>query len=101
MPGIVVWLLVAAVIRAIRSARAQREVPAQSLCVDCASAHVQYGVNGKRATSCTFGGGVRPVAMDVLYCTDYCNRNAPRRVVTIGFAPESTPADMAEAASAR
>jgi len=100
MPGIFVWLLVAAVIRAIRSAGAQREVPTKPLCIDCASAHVQYAANGKRAISCTFGGGVRPVGMDVLYCTDYCNRNAPRRVVTIGFARESNPADMAEAASA-
>jgi hypothetical protein len=62
---------------------------------------VQYAVNGKRAISCTYGGGVRPVRIDVLYCTDYCNRNAPRRVAAIGFALEREPAELAEAASAR
>jgi len=28
---------------------------------------------------------VRPVVLDVLYCTDYHNRNAVPRVVPIGF----------------
>jgi hypothetical protein len=104
MPEMIFWLLVLATLRAVRAIAALRErpkAPAQSLCIDCASAHVQYAVNGKRAISCTFGGGVRPVGMDVLYCTDYCNRNAPRRVVTIGFAPERNPAQLAEAAGAR
>jgi hypothetical protein len=80
------WLLVVAALRAIRAVRVNRKALPKSLCVDCAFAHVQYAMNGKRAISCTFGGGVRPIGMDVLYCTDYGARNVPRRVVTIGFA---------------
>ena len=50
-------------------------------------AHMQYAANGKRATSCTFGGVVRPMTLDVMYCTDYRDRYAPVRFVTVGFAP--------------
>jgi len=49
---------------------------------------MQYGAAGKNAVFCTFGGGVREVKLDVLYCTDYRNRNAVPRLVQIGFAPE-------------
>jgi hypothetical protein len=49
---------------------------------------MQYGATGRKAVFCTFGGGVRAVELDVLYCTDFRDRNAPPRLVTIGFAPE-------------
>jgi hypothetical protein len=49
---------------------------------------MQYGATGRNAVFCTFGGIVREVKIDVLYCTDYRNRNAPPRLVQIGFAPE-------------
>jgi hypothetical protein len=49
---------------------------------------MQYGAAGKNAVFCTFGGGVREVKLDVLYCTDYRNPNAPPRLVRVGFAPE-------------
>ena len=103
MPEIIFWLLVIAGLRAIRAVVAIRErpkAPSQSLCIDCSFAHVQFAINGKRAISCTFGGGVRPVTLDVLYCTDYCNRNTQKRAVTIGFAPGRNLVELAEAASA-
>ena len=66
------WQTVRARVSAcIRNVRAPRAVP---LCGDCFHAHVQYAANGRRAISCTFGGGVRPVTLDVLYCTDYGDR---------------------------
>jgi hypothetical protein len=34
------------------------------------------------------GGGVRPMKLDVLYCTDYRARNAPLRPGVIGFVYE-------------
>ena len=30
---------------------------------------------------------MRPMTLDVVYCTDYRDRNAPVRIVTVGFAP--------------
>ena len=38
-----------------------------------------------RAISCTYGGGVRPIALDVLYCSDYVNRYAVLPARTVGF----------------
>ncbi|MBZ5598529.1 MAG: hypothetical protein LAN83_09410 [Acidobacteriia bacterium] len=46
---------------------------------------LQYGANGHTAVFCTFGGGVRPVQIDVMYCTDYRDRSTPLRLVRIGF----------------
>jgi hypothetical protein len=84
MLGVILWIAIVAVIRV---ARKMPKPAARTLCTDCASAHVQFGANGKRAIACTFGGGIRPVAMSVLYCTDYCNRSAPKRKVAVGFVP--------------
>jgi hypothetical protein len=55
---------------------------------------MQYGATGRNAVFCTFGGGVRQVKLDVLYCTDYQNRNAPPRLVQIGFASEVQRAEV-------
>jgi hypothetical protein len=54
---------------------------------------MQYGANARRAISCTFGGAVRPVKLDVLYCTDYQPRNRPVRSRPIGFVREIAAAD--------
>ena len=95
MIGIVAYVVAVALLRLIRRKRALKP---RGLCAGCAFAHIQYGVNARIATFCTFGGGVRPVALDVLYCTDYRDRNAPPRVApAIGFAP---PAEEVEPAAA-
>ena len=62
-----------------------RAVTTPPLCTDCAHAHVQYAANGCRAIACTFAGAVRPVTIDVMYCTDYRDRNAAPRLVPVGF----------------
>jgi hypothetical protein len=49
---------------------------------------MQYGATGRNTVFSTFGGRVREVKLDVLYCTDYRNRNTPPRLVRVGFAPE-------------
>lgn len=96
MYGFVFYLIVVAVLRFVRRKRAPQP---RGLCVDCSFAHIQYGANAKRATFCTFGAGVRPVALDVLYCTDYRDRNAVPRIVPIGFVREIAHAEVvAEAA---
>ena len=77
--------LIEALCRQMREARAARPRP---LCTDCVHAHVQYAVNGRRAIACTFAGTVRPVELDVMYCTDYRDRNAAPRLVSIGFVRE-------------
>ena len=94
MPVVIMFLikLVVEVIRAVRKIRAAKPKP---LCVDCSYAHVQYGANGRRAISCTYGGMVRPVTLDVLYCTDYRNRNIQIRPAPIGFAPEEEEVEAA------
>jgi hypothetical protein len=85
MPWILVYLLVIGVLRALRRWRAKPRP--RGLCAGCAFVHMQYGATGRNAVFCRFGGGVRPVKLDVLYCTDYRSRDAPPRLVRIGFAP--------------
>jgi hypothetical protein len=82
---------VAEVVRVL--ARKAREAKPQPLCVDCLHAHVQYAANARRAISCGYGGVVRPMKLDVLYCTDYCARNVPMRAGVIGFVREIAPAE--------
>lgn len=75
--------------RALRShLREVRESKPEPLCVNCFYAHLQYGSKAQRAISCTYGGGVRAVNFDVLYCTDYQGRNPVSRLCAIGFARE-------------
>jgi hypothetical protein len=90
MWGIVFYLIVLAVLRGIRRVRTNRPRTkgARGLCGGCAFVHMQYGATGRNAVFCTYNGGVRPVALDVLYCTDYRDRNAPVRLTQIGFVPE-------------
>jgi hypothetical protein len=71
--------------RAKRRARLCKESKAKSRCLGCNFAHIQYAANGRRATSCTFNGGVRRVALDVLYCTDFRVRDAVVENRPIGF----------------
>jgi hypothetical protein len=78
---VLVVRVVEAVCRQWRKARAPKPRP---LCTECSHAHVQYAVNGRRAIACTFAGAVRPVLLDVMYCTDYRDRNAAPRLVSWG-----------------
>jgi hypothetical protein len=82
---------VAEVVRMV--VRRAREVKVEPLCLDCLHAHVQYASNGRRAISCGYGGAVRPMKLDVLYCTGYCPRSAPTRGRVIGFVREVAPAE--------
>jgi hypothetical protein len=89
------WIVCAIVIsilrglfRAARGARVQRRQ--RGLCGGCTFVHMQYGATGRNAVFCTFGGGVRAVKLDLLYCTDYRDRNAQPRLVRVGFAPETS-----------
>ena len=68
--------------------RKSRETKPQPLCARCIHAHVQYGANARRTISCTYGGGLRPMKLDVLYCTDHQTRNSPARARVIGFVHE-------------
>ena len=89
MTTILFWAIVIALARLVRYVRTKPQGRAQrGLCAVCAFVHMQYGATGRNAVFCTFGGGVREVKLDVLYCTDYRNRNAAPRLVQIGFAPE-------------
>lgn len=89
--AIVLFNLVLTAVRAIRR-RAQEPKP-QPLCANCLHAHVQYGANGKRAISCTYGGAVRLVKLDVLYCTDYQARNVLAPARAIGFVRQVAPVE--------
>ena len=93
---VLVLRLVEVVAKHLRQARASKPRP---LCTDCLHAHVQYAVNGRRAIACTFAGAVRPVLLDVMYCTDYRDRHAAPRLVSIGFVREVLDADSATEAA--
>ena len=88
MTTVLFWAIVIALVRLVRYVRTGplRRVQ-RGLCAGCAFVHMQYGATGRNAVFCTFGGVVRDVKLDVLYCTDYQSRNTPPRV-QIGFAPE-------------
>lgn len=89
MPLFFYILLINVLVRIVKGAlRKNRKPKPEAMCVTCSFAHIQYAVSGKRAISCTFSGGLRPVAIDVMYCTDYYNRSKPRRVKLVGFAYE-------------
>ena len=95
METILVWAVVVLVARSVRHLRTEPRRRARSgLCAACAFVHMQYGATGRNTVFCTFGGGVREVKLDVLYCTDYRNRNAPPRLVRVGFVPETRCAEV-------
>jgi hypothetical protein len=82
---VLLFKFIAEVMRVI--VRKMREVTPKPLCAECFFAHVQYGANARRVISCTYGGEVRPVKLDVLCCTDYRTRDVPLRRA-IGFVRE-------------
>jgi hypothetical protein len=85
MLAILLVILIRGIAAGITSWRHRvRTARPKPLCTECAFAHIQFGVCGRRSVSCTFGGGVRPIGLDVLYCTDYRPRVAPSRPA-IGF----------------
>jgi hypothetical protein len=84
MYGTVPLGIAIALLRAIRRKRAPES---RSLCAGCCFVHMQYAANGRNALFCTFGGVVRPVQFDVMYCTDFRDRTAPERIVRVGFVP--------------
>jgi hypothetical protein len=87
MPTLILAILVRIVVHAIGLWAGRECKPAlKPLCSECTFAHIQFGASGRRAISCTFGGGVRAMKLDVLYCTDYRNRVMPARPA-IGFVP--------------
>lgn len=89
MPMFIFAMLSRFVLEAVRVVRRKlRETKPQPLCASCIHAHVQYGANARRTISCTYGGGLRPIKLDVLYCTDYQARNSPARTRVIGFVQE-------------
>jgi hypothetical protein len=85
MPLVALFVLLINFLRAVRKARAKRP---RGLCSGCSFVHMQYGATGRNAVFCTFAGGVRAVGLDVLYCTDFRNRNAQPVRVPIGFVTE-------------
>jgi hypothetical protein len=91
MCGAIFYLIVMAVVRRIK----RKHAPvARGLCGGCSFAHIQHGARAKIATFCTFGGGIRTVALDVLFCTDYRDRNVTPRIVRIGFVREIGTAEV-------
>jgi hypothetical protein len=86
MPALFLAFLVRLIVEIVKAVRKQKANKPRPLCTDCAHAHVQYAANGRRAIACTFAGAVRPVQIDVMYCTDYRDRNAAPRLMQIGFA---------------
>lgn len=94
MPALVFVLLFKMIFEAVRVFRNKaREAKPAPLCADCFFAHVQYAANARRAISCTYGGAVRPMKLDVLYCTDYRARGMPLRAGVIGFVHEIAPVE--------
>jgi hypothetical protein len=102
MPALFLALIVRLMVEIGKAVRKHTANKPRPLCTDCAHAHVQYAANGRRAIACTFAGAVRPVQIDVMYCTDYRDRNTAPRLVQIGFArPIAAPDAVGELAKIR
>ena len=83
---VLMFVLIRCIIEIVRAARRERERKPQPVCVGCVFAHVQYAANGRIAISCMFGGGLRPMKLDVVYCTDFRDRTRRVQIVPAGFA---------------
>ncbi|HTS07209.1 MAG TPA: hypothetical protein VMP68_16635 [Candidatus Eisenbacteria bacterium] len=93
MPTILFVIVVRLVMMSIAAMANHRNAPKpKPLCNECAFAHIQFGACGRSTISCTFGGGVRLLKLDVLYCTDYVPRQRPIRPA-IGFIRQVGPSD--------
>src|SRR5947207_2314903 len=103
MPLFFYFILINILVRiGVQAVRKAREPKPEPLCTECSFVHLQRAVGGKRAISCTFGGGVRLITLNVMYCTDFCDRKIVSSPVVIGFAHEfSEESSIAEAATAR
>jgi hypothetical protein len=89
MPMFLIVIVIRTMIAVVQMLRNRKQkTKSESRCVTCAHAHVQYAANERRAISCTYGGSVRPMKLDVLYCTDYENRHRTVPVRSIGFVRE-------------
>ncbi len=94
MPWLFLALLFRIIMEGVRGyVRARRNTRPNPICTDCFYAHVQYGAKARPAISCTYGGFVRPMKIDVLYCTDYRARTLPFRNGAIGFVREIAPVE--------
>ncbi|HEY7098104.1 MAG TPA: hypothetical protein VH437_15365 [Terriglobales bacterium] len=82
MLSAVLYVILFALIRTVRRMQTSKT---RGLCSQCSFVHMQYGMRGHNAVFCTFGAVVRPVQIDVMYCTDYVDRGTPSRLVQIGF----------------
>ena len=94
MLGIVFYLVLLAVIRYLRKTRSPRP---QGVCATCVFAHIQYSPTGRIATFCTYGQVVRPVKIEVMYCTDYRDRGVPQPLTVIGFVRPASEPELAAA----
>lgn len=101
MPALFLVLIVRVIVEIANAARTRKANKPRPLCTDCTYAHVQDAVNGRRTIACTFAGTLRPVQIDVMYCTDYHDRTAVPRLVAIGFARQVSDANRAAAKAAR
>jgi hypothetical protein len=93
MPAFLFVLIARLVTEVRKQMRIARTTKPRPLCTDCTHAHVQYAVNGRRAIACTFAGAVRPVVIDVMYCTDYRDRDGAPRPLPMGFIREIAEAE--------
>jgi hypothetical protein len=95
MPLLFYLVLINMLVRTVAgTVRKRREPKPEPMCATCSFAHMQYAASGKRAISCTFAGGVRPITIDVMYCTDYRDRSTPQKAAIIGFARELPEAEV-------
>jgi hypothetical protein len=94
MPFLILGAIARLLIECTRAILRQRIKSApEPLCAECACAHVQYLVKGPRAISCAYAGTLRPMKLDVLYCTDFRARNQPIRKASVGFVREIAAAE--------
>jgi len=89
MPMFLIALVIRLMVEVFQKRRDEKQkTTPDPPCASCVHAHVQYTANARRAISCTYGGSVRPMTLDVLYCTDYQNRLRTAPVRSIGFVHE-------------
>jgi hypothetical protein len=82
-------ILIRIMVEVVQIRRDKKEkAKSQPRCLTCVHSHVQNAANARRVISCTYGGTVRPMKLDVLDCTDYENRYRKVPARSIGFVRE-------------
>ena len=85
--AIIVCATAAAVVKLMKSFKAERTAKANALCSTCVNVYNVKGVGGKELVFCNYTSELRAIKFAVRECTGYRSNNVVPLPRVIGFAP--------------